>query len=248
MDNEELFTLIENRLYHLKPPYPSVPLPPLPSTSSPSSSSSSIPSPPELNLPASILLNIRPIGSWIIKFNKSSVIINDNDLIFHNLLTFNSSITFQSAEAFWALIQPPSTPSTPRSLEDEIKSRSDISFHGTWDYIYALITLLIESSNGRTHRRYSFTSSLPTSSSKKKSTKEKVNEGTKSIKSGWLYKKRDIIAGWRQRYFKLYLGRIEYYTDPTAVVPRGIIPLFGAEVTGPKVCSVNGEEEHWSIT
>lgn len=83
---------------------------------------------------------------------------------------------------------------------------------------------------------------------RKKTAKEKVNEGTKSIKSGWLHKKRDIIAGWRHRYFKLYLGRIEYYTDHTAIVPRGVIPLFGSEVSGPKPCSVNGNEEHWSIT
>jgi hypothetical protein len=81
-----------------------------------------------------------------------------------------------------------------------------------------------------------------------KSTKDKVNEGTKSMKSGWLYKKRDIIAGWRHRYFKLYVGRIEYFTDHTALVPRGIIPLYAAEITGPKVCSVNGNDEHWSIT
>lgn len=253
MDNEELFTVIENRLYHLKPPYPLLPLPPLPSSSSSSPSvTSSSPSPPELQLPAVILLNIHPIGSWIIKFHKSTIIINDSDLIFQNLLTFHSSITFHSVEAFWATIQPSSTPAPPRNLEDEIKSRNDISFNGTWDYIYALITLLGESTSGRYHstdggRRYSFSASLPISN-KKKSTKDKVNEGIKSIKSGWFYKKRDIIAGWRQRYFKLYLGRIEYYTDPTAVVPRGIIPLFGAEVIGPKVCSVNGEDDHWSIT
>ena len=85
-------------------------------------------------------------------------------------------------------------------------------------------------------------------SKRRKSAKDKVSDGTKSIKSGWLHKKRDIIAGWRHRYFKIYMGRAEYFIDQHAVVPRGVIPLLGAEVVGPMRCSLNGNDDHWCLT
>jgi hypothetical protein len=68
------------------------------------------------------------------------------------------------------------------------------------------------------------------------------------IKSGWIYKKRDIIVGWRCRFFLVYPGRVEYFRDELDVIPRGVIPLLGADIKGPKKCTVNGDEEHWSLT
>jgi hypothetical protein len=313
MDNDEIFTLIENRLYHLRPPYPALPSthPPLtssgtsptpvPPLSSPSSSihlpsASSSTSSSDLPYPSSILLSIQPIGSWIIKFKKDSILINDTDLIFPNLLSLDATMTFHSFDSFWLLIN-----STNKPSDEDLKSNSEITSQGNLPTLLLLLTLLNESSarslsgsyghgilgssstggrrnsfshpsnkktntpntisTGGTHSNSGMSSHIsPTASggpagssgghgngSGMKSTKDKVSEGTKSMKAGWLYKKRDIIAGWRLRYFKLYVGRIEYFTDHTALVPRGVIPLYAAEVTGPKICSVNGNEEHWSI-
>lgn len=33
------------------------------------------------------------------------------------------------------------------------------------------------------------------------------------LQAGWLLKKRDILSGWRCRYFVVYKGRVEYYVD-----------------------------------
>jgi hypothetical protein len=117
-----------------------------------------------------------------------------------------------------------------------------VRFTGNWEIVGVLLDLLSES-NIR-HNDLQKKSATP----KKKSAKDKMNEGSKSIKSGWLYKKRDIIAGWRHRYFKLYMGRLEYYTDQNAVVPRGVIPLLGAEISSPKPCAVNGNDSHYCLT
>ena len=68
------------------------------------------------------------------------------------------------------------------------------------------------------------------------------------MKSGWLYKKRDIIVGWRCRYFLVYPGRVEYFRDEHDVIPRGVIPLMGAEIKGPRKCTLNGSDDHWSLT
>mmetsp|Transcript_30477 Transcript_30477/g.56772 ORF Transcript_30477/g.56772 Transcript_30477/m.56772 type:complete len:149 (+) Transcript_30477:114-560(+) len=41
---------------------------------------------------------------------------------------------------------------------------------------------------------------------------------TKCLKSGWLFKKRDVLSGWTHRFFKVYSGRVEYFVDESAVV------------------------------
>jgi hypothetical protein len=56
---------------------------------------------------------------------------------------------------------------------------------------------------------------------------------TLPIKSGWLIKRRDLMHGWKQRYFKIYIGRFEYFADPQDPVPRGIIPLLEAKISTP---------------
>lgn len=67
------------------------------------------------------------------------------------------------------------------------------------------------------------------------------------IRKGWMHKKRDIISGWRPRYFVVYVGRVEYFNDPSVVIPRGVFPLIGAEITGPRRCSVNGNDDRWCL-
>jgi hypothetical protein len=279
MEAEDLFTLIENRLYHLKAP----------ATAAATSGGGS------QDFPSSALaFTVTGIGSWIIKFHRRSIIVNDSDLVFDGVTKISATITFNQSEIFWSLLSSKNieedfksvattaaasaaaaasasssttaAASSFTSSSGEISSSSPSSsaahWTGDWRTVSLLLSLLSDchsrSASSDNWKRYSSSLSLSNraggSSSGgggavgKKSTKEKVSEGTKSIKAGWLYKKRDIMAGWRHRYFKLYVGRIEYFTDQTALVPRGVIPLFGAEVLGPKACSVNGSDDHWSIT
>ena len=52
-----------------------------------------------------------------------------------------------------------------------------------------------------------------------------------NLKGGWLLKKRDMLAGWKSRFFVVYIGRVEYFTDNQAGARmRGVISLSGAEV------------------
>lgn len=42
------------------------------------------------------------------------------------------------------------------------------------------------------------------------------------LQAGWLLKKRDILSGWRCRYFVVYKGRVEYYVDQHDLQPRQV--------------------------
>ena len=78
--------------------------------------------------------------------------------------------------------------------------------------------------------------------------KDLLNSHSVPIKAGWLLKKRDFIFGWQCRYFVVYVGRVEYYIDQHDQHPKGVIHLFGAEITTATKCSVNGVNDHWSIS
>ena len=76
----------------------------------------------------------------------------------------------------------------------------------------------------------------------------KQNENmTTPIKSGWLLKRRDIISGWRRRFFIVFEGRLEYFIGENDILARGVIPLAGAEVIGPKRIHINGVPDSWCL-
>lgn len=224
MDPEDVSNLIENRLYHLRP-----------------SSDTS---------PCVVKVQVKNIGSWVIKIRNSSVIVNDrsyyskslilmdvakvfhSNLIFEDCANINATISFKNSENFWNVANSSLLPddTTVASVGNTYIRTGDI------ECVNSLLRLLSQDNTKRPD------------SKRRKSTKEKVIEGTKSFKSGWLHKKRDIIAGWRHRYFKVYMGRVEYYTDQSAVVPRGVIPLLGADIVGPIRCTINGNDDHWCLT
>jgi hypothetical protein len=74
-----------------------------------------------------------------------------------------------------------------------------------------------------------------------------ITETLQPLKSGWLLKKRDLFSGWRCRYFVVYVGKVEYYIDQHDTTPRGVVPIFGAEVSRPKKIFINGDGDHWGI-
>lgn len=67
------------------------------------------------------------------------------------------------------------------------------------------------------------------------------------IKSGWLLKKRDIISGWKCRYFEVYKDRLDYYADQNDTRPRGSYPLFGVDVHSVKPIKVKRRSEHYGF-
>lgn len=82
---------------------------------------------------------------------------------------------------------------------------------------------------------------------KKRPSTSSMNIDKKPLQAGWCYKKRDIIMGWRCRYFKIFQGQVEYFRDESDLIPRGVIPILGAEIKGPLKCTVNGAHECFSI-
>lgn len=72
-------------------------------------------------------------------------------------------------------------------------------------------------------------------------------DGQQPLKAGFLLKKRDILAGWRCRYFVVYPGKLEYYIDQHDIHSRACISLTGAEIQPAKRMSVNGVGEHWGL-
>mmetsp|Transcript_17816 Transcript_17816/g.24447 ORF Transcript_17816/g.24447 Transcript_17816/m.24447 type:complete len:321 (+) Transcript_17816:153-1115(+) len=74
-----------------------------------------------------------------------------------------------------------------------------------------------------------------------------VVDGLQPLKAGWLLKKRDILTGWRCRYFVVYKGKVEYYVDPHDLQPRQSLLLAGADIQPYKRVSVNGVGEYWGL-
>lgn len=73
-------------------------------------------------------------------------------------------------------------------------------------------------------------------------------DSTPFIKAGWLLKKRDIISGWKARYFEVYRDRLDYFTDQNDTKPRGSIALIAADIGTVKQIKVKRSNDHYSIT
>ena len=150
-----------------------------------------------------------------------------SDLVFEDAADISSVLIFPSADIFWSCM----------SVEHPSKiltASSPLHIDGSMDVATVLLQLLL--------------SSNPAHTIEKPRSRANSVVDSKPIKSGWLYKKREIISGWRYRYFTVYVGRVEYFIDQSCVVPRGVIPLLGAEIHGPKKCSINGSDDHWFLT
>ena len=66
------------------------------------------------------------------------------------------------------------------------------------------------------------------------------------IKVGVLLKKRDLLTGWKSRYFKVHYGRLDYYENKDDIKPRGSIDLIGARITQTGLMTINNSD-HWTI-
>jgi hypothetical protein len=67
------------------------------------------------------------------------------------------------------------------------------------------------------------------------------------LKAGWLLKKRDIISGWKRRYFEVYMDRLDYFASPDDIRPRGSYPLYGVEVNTVRPIRIKRKFEHYGL-
>ena len=68
------------------------------------------------------------------------------------------------------------------------------------------------------------------------------------IFQGHMLKKRDVFGGWRQCFFKLFNGRLEYYLHDIDTVPRGVIDVYEAKSYLPPYQTVNiSGVDHWVL-
>ena len=160
------------------------------------------------------------------------------DLILSNCVDVDAILTFASFDAFWDLASN-SPHSTVGELQQggrlEIEQR-DPTFTTGLGNLFKTLGERDESVMLSPKKNWP----RPTTSS--------MNHNKKPIKAGWCYKRRDIIMGWRCRYFKIFPGQVEYFRDEDDVIPRGVIPILGAEIKGPLKCTVNGNHECFSIS
>ena len=77
-----------------------------------------------------------------------------------------------------------------------------------------------------------------------------ITEKKFPLKEGFLLKKVSFLSGWKGRYFVVYPGRFEYYTDVNDKIagkpPKAVIDLLDAQIYTASKCNVHGEGDHWS--
>jgi hypothetical protein len=75
-----------------------------------------------------------------------------------------------------------------------------------------------------------------------------VGSEEQPLKKGWLLKKRDIISGWKCRYFELFRGRLLYYRDANDMKARGCILLAEADISKVTTLKIKRISDHFGFT
>jgi hypothetical protein len=228
--------------------------------------------------PFNILLQIKQFNaSWIFKVRKQSIIVNHRDLVFSSVV-IHHSISFESYDELVSVVESSDPQGTIESLthsltqsQSQLQPLSHCEYSGDLSVIISVLHLLTHMSTRSTvipspisspikpsrplerKERISSDGPISTPTPTPTSTSTSSSRKTKCLKSGWLFKKRDVMSGWTHRYFKVYSGRVEYFVDESAVVPRGVIPLLGADIVGsqaneePTRVTVNGKQDHFQL-
>jgi hypothetical protein len=124
------------------------------------------------------------------------------------------------------------------SLDDEMKV-GNIEFTGNIERLEPVKELLQRKSS--THATIS-NAEIPIREARMISA-----DGSPPIKAGWLLKKRDIISGWKCRYFEVYKDRLDYYADQNDSKPRGSYILDNAELSNVKQLRIKRRSEHYGF-
>lgn len=193
---------------------------------------------------STIHLVIGDVGSWVIKFRPFGVVVNNRAIVLPDSANINAQVHFNTQSLFWSVVNK-------LSIYEDEANNDEIRHAGSMEAIEMFKTKCL-----RISTEQSIPAAAPRTSPSKGTSNIAfgnydpylVDNFGQELKSGWMYKKRELLAGWRCRYFKVCVGRVEYFADnKKASKPRGIISLVGAEVHPAKRISVHGMAEYWGI-
>ena len=160
-----------------------------------------------------------------------------SDIVFLDAINIDAYITFKGHSHFWQVING------GHEFTDEL-SKNIIKHSGDPAVIELFRTSCVKPYDPTAQQLHvNNTASAPVRTGRVMSA-----DGQQPLKAGFLLKKRDILTGWRSRYFVVYPGRLEYYVDQHDIHSRATISLVGAEVQSAKRQTVNGVAEHWGLT
>lgn len=185
----------------------------------------------ELEGPCNVQLEVLEAGQWIIKFRRHGIIVNNCELVLRDGIKIDASISFFTLGNFWATINGGMT------LEEGAMSTS-----GSEIAMYLFRTKILKSKAVHTLGIPSTPMATP-----RVPRPTSIEEDKLPLRSGWLLKKRDLFTGWRSRYFKVYIGRVEYFVEPGDPVPRATIDLSCGKVTPAAEIRINGQGRSYQI-
>lgn len=194
-----------------------------------------------------VQLEVLEAGSWIIKLRRHGIVVNNCELVLRDGIKIDASISFFTLGNFWATING------SMSLEEGAMSTS-----GSELAMHLFRTKVLKSKSPMQHPATTTsllttagstaTSPLPATPTNRVLRPSSIGgEDKLPLRSGWLLKKRDLFTGWRSRYFKLYVGRVEYFVEPGDPLPRASINLLNAKITPASEIRINGQGRSYQI-
>jgi hypothetical protein len=182
--------------------------------------------------PATVQLEVLEAGQWIIKFRRHGIIVNNCELVLRDGIKIDASVSFFTLGNFWATVNGVMT------LEEGSMSTS-----GSEAAMNLFRSKVLKVKSGSSVPP-SISTPVPTNRVPRPSS---IADDNLPLRSGWLLKKRDLFTGWRSRYFKVYVGRAEYFAEPGDPVPHAVIDLFNAKVTPVAEIRINGQGRGYQI-
>jgi hypothetical protein len=149
---------------------------------------------------------------------------------------FDATVIFQSQSAFWSIIN------IGGNFADG-KATGKIKESGSEAALDLFRRKLLRSCE--TLPRATVVATAPSSSSilpSLPSITSNVKSELVSMKTGYLLKKRDLLSGWRCRYFVVFPGRVDYYVSKDDPQPRGSVDLTGAKISLSGFATINGAD------
>lgn len=177
-----------------------------------------------------VQLEVLEAGQWIIKFRRHGIIVNNCDLVLRDGIKIDASVSFFTLGNFWATINGAMTLDEGAMSTSGSEMAMNLFRTKVLKYNLADVAAALAS---------------PTRVVRLSSSLEEDNK--LPLRSGWLLKKRDLFTGWRSRYFKVFVGRVEYYAEPHDTVPRAVIPLLNARITPAAEIRINREGKSYQI-
>lgn len=202
-----------------------------------------------------ILLEIVPLGSWIIKFRKQGTIINNwydkiISYIFHDII---ENFYHCCPNNFLFLLFD----------SENIFTRADITCTVSFlnfSFFVSMVNGGEGISDGLAQKKIRVTGSenvantffrkfkiaIEAALSRNGPDSPDPNSLTQPLRTGVLLKKRDLFSGWRSRHFRVFYGRLDYFIAEEDTQPRGSVDLMGAKVFLSGQAWIGGVE-HWTV-